>query len=156
MAEKTWFPYRGHAMARLHSVEGCGRALDPEVLDIAQSIAVRVVPYAESLIRDEALATSLLEESAASVSRVVRKRAQLNDPPLANVEAYPFRASMRRVNIAKRKELLVSTTITSAQTGPPGRSEIQQNRRISLLSFVRTWASNRMWGSAAIGSNPRQ
>ena len=50
MAENIWFQYRGQARARLHSVDGCGRAIDLEVLDVAQSIAVRVIAYAEGLI----------------------------------------------------------------------------------------------------------
>jgi DNA-directed RNA polymerase specialized sigma24 family protein len=113
MAEKPWFPYRAEASPLLHSVDGRGRSIDPEVLNIARLIAVRVIPFAEGLIKDPALATSLLEESAARVSRVVRKRAQLKKPPIANLEAYLFRAFIRRVNTVKRKDVLVSTVVTS-------------------------------------------
>jgi DNA-directed RNA polymerase specialized sigma24 family protein len=119
MSDNIWFPLRSQPGPRLHSVDGRGRKIDPEVLGVAQSIAIRLIAYAERLIGDPALATSLLEESAAIVSRSVRRAAQLNRPPIANLEAYLFRAFIRQVNSAKRKLLLVSRAVTAAQTGSP-------------------------------------
>src|SRR5579859_2124208 len=92
MAENIWFPCGSRASARLHSVDGQGRKIDPEVLDVAQSIAGRAIAYAEQLIGDPALATSLLEESAAIVSRSLHRGAKHGKPPVANVEGYLFRA----------------------------------------------------------------
>ena len=120
MAEKPWFPYRAEASPLLHSVDGRGQPIDPEVLNIARLIAVRVIPFAEGLIKDPALATSLLEESAAGVSRVVRKRAQLKKTPITNLEAYLFRAFIRRVNAVRRKEALVSTVMALPIASPDG------------------------------------
>jgi len=119
MAENIWFPRGSRANARLHSVDSRGQKIDPEVLDVAQSIATRAIAYAEELIGDPALATSLLEESAAVVSRSFRGRTQPNKAPIANVEGYLFRAFIRRINITRRKQLLVSRAITAAQTGSP-------------------------------------
>src|SRR5579859_5457882 len=102
MAENIWFPCGSRASARLHSVDGQGRKIDPEVLDVAQSIAGRAIAYAEQLIGDPALATSLLEESAAVVSRSFGRRTQPNAAPIGNVEGYLFRAFIRRINIVKR------------------------------------------------------
>src|SRR5262245_53960384 len=121
MAEKPWFPSRFQPSPLLHSVDRHGRPIHPDVLVIARSIAIRAIPFAEGLIKDAALATSLLEESAASVSRVVRKRAQLNQPPIANLEAYLFRAFIRRVNNARGKEVLLSSAITSPNISHDGR-----------------------------------
>jgi DNA-directed RNA polymerase specialized sigma24 family protein len=120
MADNSGLPSRSETTPLLHSVDRCGRPIDPEVLNIAQFIAVRAIPFAEGLIKDPALATSLLEESAASVSRVVRKRAQLKKPPIANLEAYLFRAYIRRVNTVRRKEILVSGAMTSLSASPDG------------------------------------
>jgi len=114
MAEKFWFSSRSQPSPLLHSADRSGRLIDPEVLSVALSIASRAIQFAEGLVKDPALATSLLEESAASVSRVVRKRAQLGRPLIANLEAYLFRAFIRRVNTARRKE----TAVTSAMTFP--------------------------------------
>ena len=137
MADNTWFPYRTEASARLHSVDMHGRTIDPQVLDIARAIAVRVIPFAEGLIKDPALATSLLEESAASVSRVVRKRAQFKQPPIANLEAYLFRAFIRRVNTVRRKEILVSAAMTSPSASPDGTGYSEKlNLKILADEFV--------------------
>src|SRR5260370_24700837 len=112
MSENIWVPLRSQARRRLHSVDGRGRKIDPEVLDVAQSIAVRLIPYAERLIGDPSLATSLLEESAAIVSPSVRRSALLNKPPIANLAAYLFPAFISHVNLSTRKPLLVSKSIT--------------------------------------------
>src|SRR5262249_9561426 len=44
------------------------------------------------------------------VSCVIRKRAQLQKPAIVNIEAYLFRAFLRRVNIARQKEPLLSAS----------------------------------------------
>jgi DNA-directed RNA polymerase specialized sigma24 family protein len=120
MAEKFWFPSRSQPNPLLHSVDRSGRPIHPDVLSIAESIALRALQFAEGLLKDPALATTLLEESAASVSRVVRQRAQLGKPPITNLEAYLFRAFIRRVNLARRKEIAVSSAITLANASPDG------------------------------------
>ncbi len=134
MAENISFPRGSRANARLHSVDSCGRKIDPEVLDVAQSIATRAVAYAEELIGDPALATSLLEESAAVVSRSFRRRTQPNKAPIANVEGYLFRAFIRRINITRRKQLLVSRAITAAQTGSPYGAVYWEKFELKILA----------------------
>ena len=92
----------------LHSVDNHGRPIDPGVLEVANSIASRLISFAEGILRDPALATSLLEESAASVSRVVRERAQRMQSPITSIKSYLCRSYIRRVNAARRKEPLLS------------------------------------------------
>src|SRR5579859_3344370 len=134
MSENIWFPCGSRAKARLHSVDSRGRSIDPEVLDVAQSIAPRVIAYAEELIGDPALATSLLEESAAIVSRSLHRGAQHGKPPVANVEGYLFRAFIRRINVTRRKQLLISRAVTAAQTGSPNGTVYLENFELKILA----------------------
>jgi len=134
MAEKRWFGYRNEPGTLLHCVDRRGRPIDSQVLKIAQSIATRAIPFAEGLIKDPALAASLLEECAASVSRVVRKRAQLHKPAIANLEAYLFRAFIRRVNTAKRTELLTSAAVTFAGNGSFSGTGYSEKFDLKILS----------------------
>lgn len=133
MSENTWFPCSSRASARLHSVDRRGRQIDPEVLDVAQSMAGRAIAYAERLIGDPALATSLLEESAAVVSRSVRKRTQLNCPRINNIEGYLFRAFLWRINVVKRDQLLLSRAI-SAQVASPNGSGYSEKFELKILA----------------------
>jgi len=103
-------------MVRLHSVDRLGRAIDAETLAAAQAIAERAIQYAVTSIGCPALATSLLEESAAAVSRAIRRRAQVGKPPVLNLQSYLFRAFIRRVNIVRQKEALASQVV-ALETG---------------------------------------
>jgi DNA-directed RNA polymerase specialized sigma24 family protein len=134
MSENIWFPCGSRAKARLHSVDSRGRSIDPEVLDVAQSIAPRVIAYAEELIGDPALATSLLEESAAIVSRSLRRGTQHGKPPVANVEGYLFRSFIRRINVTRRKQLLISRAVIAAQTGSPNGTVYLENFELKILA----------------------
>ena len=53
----------------LNSVDHLGRPIDPSVLSVAQEIGPGAVPYAEKVLGDPALAISLFEETAATVSK---------------------------------------------------------------------------------------
>lgn len=114
MAEKSWFTSRPQPSPLLHCVDRRGLSIRPDVLRIARSIVARAIPFAEQLINDAELATSLLEESAASVSRVVRMRSEVGKAPIVHLEAYLFRAFIRRVNLARSREVLVATASSGA------------------------------------------
>ncbi len=62
---------------RISPVNRLGRKIDPVVLVAAEEIGRRAIEHAEKLLRDPALATSLLEESAATVTRAVRAKCQV-------------------------------------------------------------------------------
>jgi DNA-directed RNA polymerase specialized sigma24 family protein len=104
-------------MVRLNSVDRLGRAIDPETLAAAQAIAGRAIQHAVGLIGCPALATSLLEEAAATVSRAVRRKAQLGRPPVLNLQAYLFRSFLRRVNGVRQKEALAARVVAVAEAG---------------------------------------
>lgn len=84
-------------------VDRFGRAIDPLVLDAAAQIGPRAMAHAEKLLTDPAIAANLLEECAAAVSRVLQKPRPDTDHPIRDLQAYLFRAFIRRVNRTKRR-----------------------------------------------------
>lgn len=109
----------------INAVDRLGRRIDPAVLAAAEEIAPRAVQYGEKLLRDSALATTLLEESAATVSRAIALRRD-GVAGIRNLQAYVFRAFLRRINRARRKDPLLAS-VADAQftvdTGPVAASE---------------------------------
>lgn len=99
---------RPEARFRISPIDRLGRTIEPAVLDAAEEIGQRAVHYAEKLIGDPALATNLLEESAAAVSRVLRSQQAHNDLHVRDLRAYLFRAFIRRVNKLRRRQLAVA------------------------------------------------
>jgi DNA-directed RNA polymerase specialized sigma24 family protein len=96
--------FRSEAGFRISPIDPLGRTIEPVVLDAAEEIGQRAVHYAEKLVGDPALATNLLEESAAAVSRVLRSQGAHNDIHVNDLRAYLFRAFIRRVNKLKRRQ----------------------------------------------------
>ena len=88
---------------QLSPVDRFGRAIDPLVLDAAAQIGLRAMAHAEKLLTDPAIAANLLEECAAAVSRVLQKPRPETDHPIHDLQAYLFRAFIRRVNRTKRR-----------------------------------------------------
>jgi DNA-directed RNA polymerase specialized sigma24 family protein len=60
---------------------------------------------------DPAIAASLLEEAAAAVSRAIDRKRNCNQQPVRDVRAYLFRAFLRRVNKAKKRQLMVAAAV---------------------------------------------
>jgi DNA-directed RNA polymerase specialized sigma24 family protein len=100
-------------------VDRLGRKIDPVVLAAAEEIGRRAVEYGEELLRDPALATSLLEESAALATRAIRAKHRSGMAGIRNLNVYLFRAFVRRVNKVKLKEpTLVSASEVNLETYP--------------------------------------
>ena len=59
----------------LNTVDRLGREIDPAVLSVAQEIGPSAVRYAENVLGDPALAISLFEKAAATVSQTLRDKA---------------------------------------------------------------------------------
>ncbi|MCI0621606.1 MAG: hypothetical protein L0387_08045 [Acidobacteria bacterium] len=92
---------------QINSIDRLGREIDPAVLAAADEIGPRALQYGERLLRDTALATTLLEEAAATVSRAIKLRGDGGAGGVRNLQAYVFRAFVRRVNKARRRDLLL-------------------------------------------------
>jgi DNA-directed RNA polymerase specialized sigma24 family protein len=99
----------------LNSVDHLGRPIDPSVLSVAQEIGPGAVRYAEKVVGDPALAISLFEETAATVSQTRRDKAASGKPDVTDIRGYLFLSYMRRIRRQKRMELcsLIQTAFPS-------------------------------------------
>ncbi len=87
----------------LSPVDRFGRAIDPAVLDAAARIGRRAIAFAEEHLTDPAVAANVLEECASAVSRVLQTKRRHNERPINDLEAYLFRAFIRRINKVHRR-----------------------------------------------------
>lgn len=87
----------------LSPVDRFGRTIDPAVLDAATRIGPRAIDFAEQRLTDPAIAANLLEECASAVSRVLQTKRRRNEPTIHDLEAYLFRAFIRRINKVHRR-----------------------------------------------------
>lgn len=110
----------------INTVDRLGRGIDPIVLAATEEIAPGALQYGERLLRDNALAATLLEEAAATVSRAVRLKGNASSDGIRNLQAYIFRTFVRRVNKARRRDIILSnqgTSTPSVHSNPVDRSE---------------------------------
>lgn len=89
----------------LNSVDLRGRPVDPSVLSVAQEMASRAVAYGERLLGDPALALSLYEEAAATVSKTVAEKKAAGKSDIRDLRNYLFRVYMRRVGTKRKSHL---------------------------------------------------
>jgi len=95
----------------LNQVDCSGKPIAPDVLSIAQEIGPRAVAYAETLIGDPAFAVSCLEEAAAAVSAVIVEKERTGGPAIRDIRAYLFRAFIRMIDKAKRKQVSLEDSL---------------------------------------------
>lgn len=91
----------------LNSVDHLGRPIDPTVLSVAQEIGPGAVRYAQKVVGDPALAISLFEETAATVSQTLREKAAKGKPDITDIRGYLFHSYMRRIKRQKRLETVL-------------------------------------------------
>lgn len=96
---------------RVNSVDRLGRRISPAVHDAAEEIAFRAILHGEKLHIDPAVAASLLEEAAARVSRAIDRKRDRNEQPVRDLRAYLFRAYLRLMNKAVKRQLLIADAI---------------------------------------------
>ena len=96
---------------RINPLDRLGRSISPLVVHAAEQIGRRAIQHAENMTIDPAVAASLLEEAAAAVSRAIDRKRNCNQQPVRDVRAYLFRAFIRRVNKAKKRQLMVAAAV---------------------------------------------
>lgn len=86
-----------------HSVDHFGRPISPPVLRIAQEIAPQAVSYGERVLGDPAVAMTVFEEVAASVSHAI---SDIHSGPqhIREMRRYLFRSYLRRISTVRRME----------------------------------------------------
>lgn len=87
-----------------------GQAITPQVLSAAEEIRRRAIRHAERVSIDPAMAANLLEDAAAAVSRALSTR-HGNEEAINNLEAYLFRAFLRRLNKMQKRQLHLDEAI---------------------------------------------
>ena len=91
----------------LNTVDRQGREIDADVYSVCREIAGRALSRAEKILGDPALSVTLLEETAATVSRTLREKAEAGQPLVRNLPNYLFVAFMRRVRQVKGRQVLI-------------------------------------------------
>ena len=129
-------PDRG---SQVSPVDRLGRRISLPVHDAAEEIAHRAVLHAEKLHIDPAVAASLLEEAAARVSRAIDRKTDSNEQPVRDLRAYLFRAFLRLVNKAVKRQLLVADAIrTLSVTSHNSTDPLAQLERKILVDELLT------------------
>jgi DNA-directed RNA polymerase specialized sigma24 family protein len=91
---------------QINSVDQYGRAIAPQVLTAAHDIRRRALRLAEKALGDPAIAASILEQTAALVSRALYGSSSVvRNPNVKNLQGYLFRAVVRRIDRLRLKEL---------------------------------------------------
>lgn len=116
----------------ISSMDWRGRTIAPEVMTVAHEIGSKALHFAERAVGDPALALSLFEESAATVSRVVAQSRNGNHK-IRDLHAYLFRALIRRVNRARRRELLLMEHLPAASNESHG---LHSSEKVELEILV--------------------
>jgi DNA-directed RNA polymerase specialized sigma24 family protein len=106
-------------------VDRRGRTIDAAVLVVAQAIGQRAIEYGERVVGDPAVAATLLEESAAAVSRALRMKQQIGEPPVRHLEAYLFRSFIRRVNKMRRKQVVITGSVSVHSSDSSTQDDIE-------------------------------
>jgi|SRR5215469_11387518 len=92
---------------RVSPMDQRGRPISPAVLAVAEKISRRATYHAKRMLIDPAVAANLLEEAAAAVSCTLQAN-HAEDSPVRDLESYLFRAFIRRLNRAKKQEILMT------------------------------------------------
>ena len=103
-----------------------GRLISPPVLRAAEEVSNRAILHAVRVLVDPAIAANLLEEAAATVSRVLTAK-NADEGSVRNLESYLFRAFLRRLNRVKKRQSFVAKAVElEAQlprvSGDPGKA----------------------------------
>src|SRR6266478_10063819 len=85
-----------HRSFHLSPVDRLGRRISPSVLDAAEEVGRRAIEHAEREHIDPAVAATLLEEAAATVSRALDAKRHRTQNAVRDLPSYLFLAFIRR------------------------------------------------------------
>lgn len=125
-----------NAVLLLNSVDRLGRIVEPTVLSVAQEIAHQAVSYGEKLLGDPALAISLLEEAAATVSNTIADKLALGKPGILDLRNYLFRVYLRRIGIERKAHVTFDDPTDEDWEKYAQQAEISDIERDILLMEV--------------------
>jgi len=112
---------------RISPVDRLGRRISPSVLDAAEEVGRRAIEHAERELIDPAVAATLLEEAAATVSRALEAKRHHTQNAVRDLPSYLFLAFIRRVNRTKKRQLLLedAVRVRSAHNSTDPEAELE-------------------------------
>ena len=119
----------------LNSVDLSGREISPTVLSVANRIAPKAITYAERLLGDPAVAMNLFEQAAASVSEAIKTK-QANGSDVRDLAAYLFRAYIRLVSEAKRKDAALQASLDTQAENQIWHRDLMRAEAALLLDEI--------------------
>ncbi len=117
----------------LSSLDHLGRRIDSEVLEAAQRIGPRAAVHGEKVLGDPAIALTLLEEVAASVTLAIEAKVLRGEPPIKDLDGYLYRAFMHRVHDEKRRGPRLLNVGDLESKAPVRRADLSEIERKLLL-----------------------
>src|SRR5438477_5126799 len=108
---------------RISPVDRRGYTIGHPVLVAAEEIGRRAMEHAEQLLFDPAIAATLLEEAAASVSRALLSKRHSHQAGVQDLPSYLFRAFIRRINRAKKRQLFQEAAILAHFAESPNSTD---------------------------------
>jgi DNA-directed RNA polymerase specialized sigma24 family protein len=104
-------------------VDRRGYTIGHPVLVAAEEIGRRAMEHAEQLLFDPAIAATLLEEAAASVSRALLSKRHSRQAGVRDLPSYLFRSFIRRINRAKKRQLIQDAAILAYFAESPNSTD---------------------------------
>lgn len=118
---------------RISPVDRLGRRISPSVLDAAEEVGRRAIEHAEKELIDPAVAATLLEEAAATVSRALEAKRHCNQNTVRDLPSYLFRAFIRRVNKTKKRQLVLEDADRVRSAGSYSPTDQQAKLELKIL-----------------------
>jgi len=114
-------------------VDRLGRRISPSVLDAAEEVGRRAIEHAERELIDPAVAATLLEEAAATVSRALDAKTHHTQNAVRDLPSYLFLAFIRRVNRTKKRQLLLEDAVRVRSAGSHNSTDPQAELELKIL-----------------------
>ncbi len=108
---------------RISPVDRRGYTIGHPVLVAAEEIGRRAMEHVEQLLFDPAIAATLLEKAAVSVSRALLSKRHSRQAGVRDLPSYLFRAFIRRINRAKKRQLIQEAAILAHLAESPNSTD---------------------------------
>jgi DNA-directed RNA polymerase specialized sigma24 family protein len=118
---------------RISPIDRRGRTIGTSVLDAAEEIGRRAIEYAGQMLIDPAIAATLLEEAAATVSRTINSKRYSSQSGVLDLPSYLFRAFIRRVDRAKKRQLIQEAAIIAHSAESPNSTGPNADLDLKIL-----------------------